>query len=77
MGDKIIAVTPDKCFMNIGTETEMGKNSLAIYFMRSTHFPITLLLIKSVHFPDAVNEKLASFPPAVSGKGIEMCSSQL
>lgn len=39
MGDKIIAVTPDKCFMNIGTEMEMEKNSGAIYFKRSEPSP--------------------------------------
>lgn len=57
MGDKIIAVTPDKCFMDIGTEMEMEENSGAVYFTRSAHSPITLLLIDSVHFPDTVNEK--------------------
>ena len=39
MGDKIIAVTPDKCFMNIGTEMVMEKHSRAIYFMRSEPSP--------------------------------------
>jgi hypothetical protein len=35
MGDKIIALTQDKCFMNFGTEMEMGKNSVVIDCMRS------------------------------------------
>lgn len=39
MGDKIIALTQDKCFMNFGTEMEMGKNSVVIDCMRSKASP--------------------------------------
>lgn len=39
MGDKIIALTQDKCFMNFGTEMEMGKNSVAIDCLRSKASP--------------------------------------
>lgn len=73
MGDKIIAVTQDKCFMNFGTEMEMQKNSIAIHCMRHKASPNHSSVNNEGAFPRHLELKIASVPTAASGKEIAMC----